>query len=199
MPTTRHPPRRTPTQERSRQLVRDLLEAAARVLEREGIERFTTTRVAQVAGVGVGSVYQYFSDKHAILFRLQVEEWERTGAMVEALVDDRSVPAEERLRRVTRAFLRSEKEEAPLRRALDAVSQTWEEGPEAEAVRVRADALALRFVAELAPRHPDPAFAARLLLLTLRSMGRGISDDETVDTDRVADAVAVGLIASLAR
>ncbi|MCA9490686.1 MAG: TetR/AcrR family transcriptional regulator [Myxococcales bacterium] len=197
MPSVRQNRRRTPIQTRSTQLVRDVLEAAVRVLEWEGVERFTTTRVAEVAGVSVGSVYQYFADKHAILFQLQLEEWDRTGALMEELLSERALPADERLRRATRAFFRSEREEAPLRRALQAVSTAWEHGPEAHAVRERAEALALRFVAELAPHHRDPAFAARMLLLTLRSMGLAVSEEPDMDVDRAADAVTVGLIASL--
>ena len=41
--------------------------AATRVLEREGLERLTTTRIAEVAGVSVGSLYQYFPNREAII------------------------------------------------------------------------------------------------------------------------------------
>lgn len=56
-----------PRQARSMQLVHDLLDAGIVVLEREGAEGFTTNRVAEVAGVSVGSLYQYFSNKEMIL------------------------------------------------------------------------------------------------------------------------------------
>ncbi|MEO7110970.1 MAG: helix-turn-helix domain-containing protein, partial [Polyangiaceae bacterium] len=52
--------RKTPIQDRSTQVVDDILEAAIRVLIREGGARFTTVRVAEEAGVSVGSLYQYF-------------------------------------------------------------------------------------------------------------------------------------------
>lgn len=45
------------------------MEAAARVFDREGIDA-TTNRIAEEAGVSVGSLYQYFSDKHALLHEL---------------------------------------------------------------------------------------------------------------------------------
>src|SRR5580692_10776868 len=67
--------RKRPQQERSTRLVADILEAAVRVLVREGAPRFTAARVAEAAGVSVGSLYQYFPNKEAILFRLQTEEW----------------------------------------------------------------------------------------------------------------------------
>ena len=88
MPRPQRPaidPRKLPVQARSTQLVADILKAAVRVLEREGALRFTTIRVAEAAGVSVGSLYQYFPNKQAILFRLQVDEWEATGATIDAI------------------------------------------------------------------------------------------------------------------
>ena len=49
--------RKQPQQARSSELVGAILEAAIRVLEKEGAQRFTTARVAEKAGVSVGSVY----------------------------------------------------------------------------------------------------------------------------------------------
>lgn len=50
-------------------MVEYIVEAAARVFDREGIEA-TTNRIAAEAGVSIGSLYQYFGDKHAILHEL---------------------------------------------------------------------------------------------------------------------------------
>lgn len=63
--------RKQPKQARSTELVATILEAAVQVLEKEGARRFTTARVAEKAGVSVGSLYQYFPNKASILFRLQ--------------------------------------------------------------------------------------------------------------------------------
>ena len=51
-------------------MVAAILEAAARILERDGLERFNTNRVAEAAGVSVGSLYQYFPNKAALLAAL---------------------------------------------------------------------------------------------------------------------------------
>ena len=67
--------RKRPKQARSTDLVAAILEAAAQVLAKEGAPRFTTARVAERAGVSVGSIYPYFPNKAAILFRLQSDEW----------------------------------------------------------------------------------------------------------------------------
>ena len=58
--------RKAPLQQRSRVTVDTIVEAATRVLVRRGWARFTTNEIAEVAGVSVGSLYQYFPDKLAI-------------------------------------------------------------------------------------------------------------------------------------
>lgn len=57
--------------------MRAIVEAAARILEADGPAALTTNRVAEVAGVAVGSLYQYFPSKSAIV-----------GAVIEARLDD---------------------------------------------------------------------------------------------------------------
>lgn len=60
-------PRKTASQERSRVTVDALVEATARVLVREGYDRASTNRIAAVAGVSIGSLYQYFPGKEALV------------------------------------------------------------------------------------------------------------------------------------
>ena len=67
---TRHAPRKTPKQKRSEDTVAIILEASARILEGVGLDGFTTNAVAERAGISVGSVYQYFPSKHAVLTEL---------------------------------------------------------------------------------------------------------------------------------
>jgi AcrR family transcriptional regulator len=63
-------PRKSASQERSRATVEALLDATARILVREGYERASTNRIATVAGVSVGSLYQYFPNKESIVAAL---------------------------------------------------------------------------------------------------------------------------------
>ena len=99
--------RRLPQQRRARQTVDAILDAVIRVLKREGHAPITTNRIAEVAGVSIGSVYQYFPDKRAIFVALHqrhIDEIDRTigarliehaasplnvlmRAMIEAMID----------------------------------------------------------------------------------------------------------------
>ena len=60
-------PRKTASQERSRATVDALVEATARILVKEGFDKASTNRIADVAGVSVGSLYQYFPTKEALV------------------------------------------------------------------------------------------------------------------------------------
>ncbi len=100
--------RKQPQQARSSELVASILEAAVQVLASEGAQRFTTARVAERAGVSIGSLYQYFPNKAAILFRLQSDEWRRTTRLLGEILEDTAWPPLARLRRLVLAFVRSE-------------------------------------------------------------------------------------------
>lgn len=115
-------PRKRPRQERARVTVDAIFEAAIQVLLSDGLPRLTTTRVAERAGVSVGTMYQYFPNKQALIYALNerylealAEKIEQTcqahhGApldrMVEALVDTYWRAKTERAD-VTRALYRS--------------------------------------------------------------------------------------------
>jgi len=76
------PARRQPTQRRARHTVDAILDAVIRVLKREGVHAVTTNRIAEVAGVSIGSVYQYFPDKHAIFTALHQRHIEEIDRMI---------------------------------------------------------------------------------------------------------------------
>ena len=60
-------PRKNASQERSRLTVDALIEATARILVREGFDKASTNRIAEVAGVSIGSLYQYYPSKEALV------------------------------------------------------------------------------------------------------------------------------------
>jgi AcrR family transcriptional regulator len=110
---------RTPSQTRSRATVEAILEAATRILRRDGVDRLTTNRVAEAAGVSVGTLYGYFPDKSAIMLalarRLLRDGERRVSAALEA--DSGLSPA----RALVRAVLRQHVEDKALRRAVMSV------------------------------------------------------------------------------
>jgi len=66
--------RRVPLQQRGHQTLDQILAAAARAIERDGLDKLTTKRIAIEAGLSVGSVYEYFPNKEAVLNAL-VGQW----------------------------------------------------------------------------------------------------------------------------
>lgn len=60
-------PRKLPSQSRSRSLVTALIEACIQILESEGADALTVNRLAEVSGVAIGSIYQYFPNKEAVV------------------------------------------------------------------------------------------------------------------------------------
>jgi AcrR family transcriptional regulator len=80
--------RKVPVQDRSIQTVETLLESAAQVLEKEGGARFTTNRVAEIAGFSIGTLYQYFPSKDAIVEALIRRECIRVESMMRKALQD---------------------------------------------------------------------------------------------------------------
>ncbi|MFK3707638.1 TetR family transcriptional regulator [Klebsiella sp. NPDC088457] len=169
--------RKKPRQARSTELVAAIIQAALQVLQQEGAARFTTARVAEKAGVSVGSVYQYFPNKAAILFRLQSDEWQQTTAMLTEILENQSQPPLARLRALVHAFIRSECAEAGLRQALNDAAPLYRDAPEAEESRATGEAIFHRFIHEVLPQAAEEKrhLAAELLTTTLSSVGSGFS------------------------
>jgi AcrR family transcriptional regulator len=88
IPDSERPPlRNVPTQARSRERLRRVLDAADEVLAQDGAAAFTTNRIAQSAGVPVGSVYHYFPDKEAIVQALALSYWSDFEDLVAAAAE----------------------------------------------------------------------------------------------------------------
>jgi len=186
--------RKQPKQARSNELVAAILEAALQVLAKEGAPRFTTARVAERAGVSVGSVYQYFPNKAAILFRLQSDEWRQTSGLLRDILEEVERPPFERLRRLVHAFIRSECEEAAMRVALDDAAPLYRDAPEARDARASGESTVQRFLLEVLPAASDAArtVAGELLKTTLSQVGKNFSESPRMpaEIDTYADAMA---------
>jgi AcrR family transcriptional regulator len=98
--------RRRPKQRRARQTVEAVLDAVIRLLKRGGSEAITTNRIAEVAGVSIGSVYQYFPDKRAIFTALHQRHVDQIDRMVQTkLVEHATSSIEELLRAMVEAMV----------------------------------------------------------------------------------------------
>ena len=185
--------RKEPKQARSTGLVSAILEAAIQVLAKEGASRFTTARVAEKAGVSVGSVYQYFPNKAAILFRLQTDEWQQTSQMLSRILQDVSQPALERLRALVHAFIRSECEEAQMRVALSDAAPLYRDAPEAHEVRAEGQQIFQAFMLELLPQVPEAtrALACDLIATTFSSVAKEFSGSPRTEVQIIAYADAM--------
>ena len=98
--------RRRPQQERALEKVGLMLEAATRILDKHGLAGLTTNRVAEVAGVSIGTVYQYFNDKSELVDALAERE---VRALTDSILSVLTGPAPDepggRVRAIVRAAL----------------------------------------------------------------------------------------------
>ena len=178
---------------RSNALVEAILQAAVQVLAKEGAGRFTTARVAEKAGVSVGSVYQYFPNKAAILFRLQSDEWRQTTDLLRGILEDAATPPLARLRALVHAFVRSECEEVQMRGALDDAAPLYRDAPEARAARVSGTEVVRTFMREALPYASDTVrdLAGDLITTTLKHGAKAFSETPRAEAEIAAHADAM--------
>jgi AcrR family transcriptional regulator len=165
------PRRRTPTQGRSKETVRAIVEAAARVFATHGLERSTCAHIAKVAGVSVGSLYQYFPSKEAVVVAVFEREEQRVVAsFLECVATEGMTDGPTLIRTFLASLLATyETDRALLRVLLDEVPRVV--GQETLHAIDLAFAAKVRTVLEAArenirPKHLD--VASRLLVRTLR-------------------------------
>lgn len=170
--------RKRPQQTRSTDLVNAILTAAAQVLASEGAGRFTTARVAEKAGVSIGSLYQYFPNKAAILFRLQQDEWQVTSGLLQRILLDRETSPADRLRGLVVAFIRSECEEADMRIALNDAAPLYRSAPEAKAAKEDGQRVMDGFMDEVLPDLPEEERRQMgdIIATTLSAAGKQFSE-----------------------
>ena len=115
-PTT---PRKNASQERSRATVDALVEATARILVKEGFERTSTNRIAEIAGVSVGSLYQYFPGKEALVAAVIDRHNEEIMGIVRAtLTELADMPIEKAVRRLVTVAIEAHRINPKLHRVL---------------------------------------------------------------------------------
>jgi AcrR family transcriptional regulator len=112
-------PRKTPVQARSTVTVEAICEATIQVLLSHGVERLTTTRVAERAGVSVGTLYQYYPNKQSLLFAVVENHMNRVAARVEAACESAChQPLAEMIKDMVEAFVEAKMERPDISAAL---------------------------------------------------------------------------------
>ncbi|KYF53788.1 TetR family transcriptional regulator [Sorangium cellulosum] len=160
-------PRKAPRQARSRFLVDTIVEAAARVFDEHGYEGANTNRVARTAGVSVGSVYQYFPNKDALVTALHerhVRQMLQLLEQVDAAAEGSSL--RESTEQLVARSLEVHRTEPRLQRLLHAELPTLEQrralSAASQAVFDRTRQLLSRYSAEIA--QPDLELATYVVL-----------------------------------
>ncbi|HEX8784490.1 MAG TPA: TetR/AcrR family transcriptional regulator [Steroidobacteraceae bacterium] len=112
-------PRKSPTQQRSQLTVAALLKATAHILVKEGYESASTNRIAEAAGVSIGSLYQYFPSKEALVAAVIDRHTQEMLELVRAAVARvREQPVEVAARELVRVMIDAHRVDPRLHRAL---------------------------------------------------------------------------------
>lgn len=120
MPKKQLSARKKPSQIRSQETVQIILKAAAHILSKEGERKFNTNHLAKVAGVSVGSIYQYFPNKDSILQALITNYANAQGQIVmDSLLNwEEGEPVETLIDHVLSEIYRYRNQELKLNRAV---------------------------------------------------------------------------------
>ena len=166
--------RRAPTQERAQRTIEAIFEATAQIVESDGEAGLTTNKVAQKAGFSIGTLYQYFPSKEAIVLAMSQRERERFMAAMQAALDKavrEKLDAREAIREVVRLLIDSFAMGPRLRRAM--VRMVWRMDhyePITQSMREAAErqAMALAGLNDPRLRPPNPAM---MFVVTRAVMG----------------------------
>lgn len=117
-------PRKRPRQARSVATFEAILEAAARILESLGFAGFNTNAVAELAGVSIGSLYQYFPSKDALIVELiRRERVELSNRIVDAIQQSDATDLKEKLKLIIQAAVQHQLSRPQLARTLEFASE----------------------------------------------------------------------------
>src|SRR6201994_2090158 len=112
-------PRKHASQQRSRATVDALVEATARILVKEGFDKASTNRIAEMAGVSVGSLYQYFPSKEALVAAvIERHQQEILQTVRGELAQVWSQPVDEAVRKIVALAIRAHRVDPKLHRVL---------------------------------------------------------------------------------
>jgi len=187
-------PRRRPSTSQGQLTVDAILEAAERILERSGPNGLTTNRVAELAGVSIGSLYQYFPNKQALIGAIQDRYAEDTLSRVREVIDD--APLDLLIVRIANAVLQAKQAQRPIHRWL--IEWRSAAGGQ-ERYRAQLDQLVAVIAELLAHRcQPEPATVAFVIVHAVEGIIEAVTSREIAEAQEIARATAAMLTAYLA-
>ncbi len=184
-------PRKTPRQTRAVDTQARILDAARRVFAKHGYAAGTTNRIADAAGLSVGSLYQYFPNKDSILAALVREHIAEGTRELLAATRDAEADFESLVRRVVTSLVEVHARDRRLHRVL------FEESPRPESLRAElrrleesAVALVAARLAAALPTRPDHELVARIVVTAIESLvHRLVASDLPLDPRRFTEEV----------
>jgi AcrR family transcriptional regulator len=201
-PPDRFRARKQPTQHRATKTRQRILDAAAHVFAEYGYAAGTTNRIAEYAGLSIGSLYQYFPNKDAVL-RALMDAHVEAGAtlLTERLSGGLPERMDDTLRVFVRATIDNHRDNPRLHRVL------FEEAPRAPEFLTRLhelEQLTVDATAQLLERHPDVhadcRLSARIVVATIESLvHRLITSPDPADTQQLEDEIVLLLTGYLSR
>jgi AcrR family transcriptional regulator len=178
---------------------RRIVDAAVRVLGDEGAIGFTTTRVAEEAGISVGSLYQYFPNKHALVLAIHRDAVEQGWELVRSVLDSVGPTPRAKVVAIAKWFFATESADAATFGAIfDDIEVFVRDTVADDGLDAEVEARFVRFLAESSPRPRRKAarrFDAQLLMTTLESVGKAAAARPLTprERDRWATATATML------
>ena len=170
--------RKTPVQARSAVTVEAIYEATIQVLLSQGAERLTTTRVAERAGVSVGTLYQYYSNKQSLLFAVLEAHMNKVAEAVEtACAHARGKPMAAMVQDVVEAFVDTKMQRTDISMALYRIAAEVD-GP---AIVRRASQRSLKAMEAMLRTAPDAMlrqekFAIQMMFAAMAGTTKSVLD-----------------------
>jgi AcrR family transcriptional regulator len=187
-------PRKTPCQSRSAVTVATILEAAAHILEREGLEGYNTNAVALRAGVSIGSLYQYFPNKDSLMVALIAQHQNHRADQLAGFVQHLSdLPLEEGLAAIINAAVQGEQHRPMLSACLDHEERRLAVDGVIEQAGLRIDTVVAKYLRTFAPQKS--LASSMRMARTLRLAVRAIVDDGLNRSSPKAAVVAAEALA----
>jgi AcrR family transcriptional regulator len=198
-------PRRRPATPQAQFTVEAILEAAERILERSGPTGLTTNHVAELAGVSIGSLYQYFPNKEALVGALQDRYAEDTLSRVRAVIRDPAdksgkmiddAPLDLLIVRIANAVLQAKQAQRPIHRWLI----EWRSAVGGQdRYRAQLDQLVAMIAELLAHRcQPEPATVAFVIVHAVEGIIEAVTSREINEAQEIARATALMITAYVA-